>query len=94
MAFFVRTRHLIKRLCNRLQLLVTGQTSPIKGLATVAVYRIPNSLTNLSLYTYQFCISRRGGYGKRGGSGSPAEFSGTGGSPPRSWRMFLRNWSS
>jgi hypothetical protein len=93
-AFFVRIRHLIKRLRNSLQLLVTSQTSPIKGLTAVAIHRIPNSLTNLALYLDQFLISRYRRYGKRGDSGSLTEFSGTGGSPPRSWRMFLRNWSS
>jgi hypothetical protein len=93
-AFFLPIRHLMKRLRNGFQLLIASQTSPIKGLAAVAVYRIPDSLTNLGLYLDQFRISRYRRYGKRGDSGSPAGFSGTCGSPPRSWRMFLRNWSS
>lgn len=93
-AFLVPIRHRIKRLRNRLQLLVTSQTSPVKGLAAVAVHRIPDGLANLGLYLDQLRISRYGRYEKRGDSGSPAEFSGTCSIPPRSWRMFWRNWSS
>ncbi|MEJ2351727.1 MAG: hypothetical protein P8Y03_18225 [Anaerolineales bacterium] len=60
-AFFVPIRRLMKRLHNGLQLLVTSQTSPVKGLAAVVVPRIPDSLTNLDLYLDQFriCQGRR-----------------------------------
>ena len=79
---------------NGLQLFVTFQTTPCKGLAAALIDGIPNRLAQGSPYLDELGISAWVGSVEKGGSISGDCPVGPLGRPPKSWRIFLRSSSS